>query len=346
MIQYYLFNMIHKRIFYFLCVLILLNSCTSNPLDVDISNIPISINYIDLDSLLTTNDSVHISKKLASLDLNEKSIINFDLQNCIGLGNVNDSNFYSRLQLFLKDPYIIRLENTIDQTIRKRRTILEQVLNNSFSHLKFHFPNGKIPNNIIYMNSLFTDKIYCSDREIGIGVENYLGPDKSVVKELPNEEFFQWMKDGMNINYLSRDVLSYWIQKHYVPNTNQTLIEQMIYWGKVIYLLEASFPDVEKNILLRYSKQHYQWANKNELEAWKYLVGEELIFSTNEREISNFIHEGPFTVGLSDKSPDRMGQFIGWKMVQLYMEKNSDLKLDKLINVPFNSILQSYSVDN
>jgi hypothetical protein len=346
LIQYYLFNMIQKRFFYFLFLPILFSSCTSNSLDVDVSSIPISIEYFDLDSLLISNDSIQISRKLKALDLNDKSLIYFDLNNCIGLGNLDDSTFFKRLNLFLNDPYIIRLEKTIDNTFRVKRNTFENEINTSFAHLKYHFPNGKIPLNITFINSLFTDKIYCSETEIGIGVENYLGSNKSVVKELPIEEFFQWRKDGMNSNYLSRDVLISWIQKHYLEDKKGSLIEQMIYWGKVIYLLEACFPKQEKNILLRYTKQHYDWANNNEIEAWKYLVGEELVFSTNEREIANFINEGPFTVGISDKSPDRMGQFLGWRMVHLFMQHNTNVKIESLIHVPYNIILQSYSVDN
>ena len=52
--------------------------------------------------------------------------------------------------------------------------------------------------------------------------------------------------------------------------------------------------------------------------------------------------EGPFTPGLPEKGPDRLGQFLGWRMVQQYMENNSDLTLEELKEVGYNTILQAY----
>jgi uncharacterized protein YjaZ len=48
---------------------------------------------------------------------------------------------------------------------------------------------------------------------------------------------------------------------------------------------------------------------------------------------------------LPKESPDRLGQYIGWKMVQKYMEQNPDLPLEKLLNIPFAQIMQAYKID-
>ena len=58
-----------------------------------------------------------------------------------------------------------------------------------------------------------------------------------------------------------------------------------------------------------------------------------------------YFNEAPFTKGLPKESPDRLGQYIGWKMVRKYMEQHSDLPLEKLLNVPFAQIMQAYKID-
>ena len=75
----------------------------------------------------------------------------------------------------------------------------------------------------------------------------------------------------------------------------------MIFWGKVLYLVEAGLPEEEKNLILRYSKEQIEWAQNHEFEIWKYLIDEEMLFNTDEKLIANMISPGPFTIGLPDK---------------------------------------------
>ena len=57
------------------------------------------------------------------------------------------------------------------------------------------------------------------------------------------------------------------------------------------------------------------------------------------------INPGPTTSGLPEKAaPDRMGQFIGYRMVKNYVEE-SQLDLNVLVEVPYNDILQSYEIE-
>jgi uncharacterized protein YjaZ len=57
------------------------------------------------------------------------------------------------------------------------------------------------------------------------------------------------------------------------------------------------------------------------------------------------LNEGPFTVGLPEKSPDRLGQFLGWKIVREFMEQNESISFNELIKLPYNTILQSYEIE-
>ena len=78
---------------------------------------------------------------------------------------------------------------------------------------------------------------------------------------------------------------------------------------------------------------------------WKYIVEQKYLFKIDELIASNFLKEAPFTTGLPNKSPDRIGQFIGWRMVQNYMTKN-EITLNELLKVPYNTILQEYEIEN
>ena len=330
--------------FYFSTLLVILTSCTSNRLDVDVSRTNVNISFVNLDSLLFNIPKTSIPQVLGPYAGNSNGVLAYQLVHCLGIGGFKDSSSLNRIEIFRSDPYIKRLESKISNLGNTKKDLQLQLID-GFKHLYFHLSEVPLPKQIYYINSLFVSNVYCSDREIGIGLERYLGPEETVIEELPSQEFFQWMKDGMLKEYIPRDVLSEWISTNIVEEVNGTFAEKLIRWGKIMYLTESAFPEMEKHILLRYTKNGYAWADHNEKTIWKYIVNQNLLFSKNERDHANFLNEGPFTVGLPEKSPDRLGQFLGWKIVHEFMEKNESISMKDLINLPYNTILQSYEIE-
>jgi len=334
-----------KRIFFcFSSLLIIFTSCTSNRLDIDVSKSKLQIPFVNLDSLLVHTNKSDISVVFDKYAGASDGVLAYQLVHCLGIGGFKDSSSLNRIDIFRNDPYIKRLEAHISQTFHFKIDLQNQIID-GFKHLAYHLPSQNFPKQIFYINSLFVSNVYSSDSEVGIGLERYLGPHTDVVKELPSQEFFQWMKDGMLKEYIPRDVLAEWIATNVVPEDEGTFAEKMIRWGKIIYLTEAAFPEIDKHVLFRYTKNGYAWADHNEASIWKYIVNQDLLFSKNERDQANFLHEGPFTVGLPEKSPDRLGQYLGWKIVHEFMQKNESVSISKLIKLPYNTILQSYEIE-
>jgi len=319
-------------------------SCSHNRLDIDVSKSKLEIPFINLDSLLVHTNKSDISVVFDKYAGASDGVLAYQLVHCLGIGGFKDSSSLNRIEVFRNDPYIKRLESNISHTFLFKNDIQNQIID-GFKHLAFHLPSQNFPKQIFYLNSLFVSNVYCTDSEVGIGLERYLGPNTDVIKELPSQEFFQWMKDGMLKEYIPRDVLAEWIATNVVPEEEGTFAEKMIRWGKVIYLTEAAFPEIDKHVLFRYTKNGYAWADHNEASIWKYIVNQDLLFSKNERDHANFLHEGPFTVGLPEKSPDRLGQYLGWKIVHEFMQKNESVSISKLIKLPYNTILQSYEIE-
>lgn len=327
-------------LFYFL-FLFLLFGCSHQP---DLSSISLKISKVNLDQLEfeSTSDSV----KLVNLEIGSKEVLDFQFNSCLSIGSVRDSGTFNRLQLFKNDPYIKQLNRELVTTVYPQINQIHEELIISFKYLRYYFPQIVVPKSIIYYNSLYHANIFCGKKELGIGIECYLGPNSPSVKKLPTQEFFQWLKNSMRLEYLKRDALSAWIISNYIPDNSTSVVENMIRWGKIIYLVERCLPEDDQNYLLRYSKEKFNWAEKNERLIWKYLVNEQLLFSKNDRDISFLINEGPFTIGLPEKSPDRLGQYIGWKMVHDYMEEHENTSLRDLVNTPYNSILQTYNSED
>ncbi|MCJ8292216.1 MAG: hypothetical protein HRT58_20230 [Crocinitomicaceae bacterium] len=331
-----------KSIFLTSLLLLVLFACGNDPLDIDTSNVQIDISYVDMDEAFRTSDSTTLVKVVNDYKNEIKDVYEYEFGHCLNIGDVSDSSVFGAVSDFLADKYIKRLEQRIASQF-KNKAAIQTKISGGFTYLKAHFPKEKYPEHVVFLNSLFRSSAASFESDVAVGLEQYLGPKTDVIQELPTNEYYQWYKDGMEVKFLERDVLASWISANHLPTPKSgSLAELMIYWGKVIYFVEASFPQVDKEIIIRYAKVDYEWALKNESSYWQYLVDQKLLFVLDERTKANMLQEGPFTPGLPEKGPDRLGQFLGWRMVQQYMANHSDLPLSELKNIGYNDILQEY----
>ncbi len=336
-----------KPIFQFLyfkiLFLLILNACTHKPFDISVKNIKINTRFNNLDSALRVSSDSELLTLKSSFKKQKSDILDYDVSYCFGINMKSDTSFTNGLKRFYKDDYIKRLTKTI-QKKHGYYTHEKQKLVTAFKRLKVFFPKETIPRKISFINSLFSSSVLCTENEIAIGVERYLGPHEKVIQELPNQQFYTWIKKSMKKEYLVRDVVAGWLMTHYCKETTENYASEMIRWGKILYFTEASLPDQKKHLILRYSKNQYDWACKSEGMFWKYLVDNELLFKTDEKTRANLLSEGPFTSGLPEESPDRLGQFLGWRIVKQYM-KNHKISLEKLNKVSYNELLQNYKAN-
>ncbi len=326
----------------FILSLLVSSSCTHNPLNVNADTVEVDLSFVNLDSIFVHTNEADLAPVILNSGILKNEILAYELGQCLGVGPLTDSGTVSRIKMFVSDPFVARVEVRIAEKFEDLAP-RKKVLIDGFKHLKYHFPKGNFPKNIVFLNSHFASNVFCTEQEVGVSLERYLGAETDVIKELP-DPIFQWIKDKMDAQYLERDVLTAWIMTHFVPESKGNTAEQMIYWGKIIYLTEAAFPKVDKNIIMRYSKEDMDWANENEYSFWQYLVKEKMLFSENERDQMNFLSDAPFTAGLPEKGPDRLGQFMGWKMVRSFMKANPKMSLADMIQVPYNQILQEYEI--
>ncbi len=326
----------------FILGLVITFSCTHNPLDVNTEKVSVDLKFINLDSIFVHSNEQKLTTDILTSGILEDEILAYELGQCLGVGPLSDSGTVQRIKVFVNDPYVERVERRIAEKFANLSERKNKI-HDGFKHLKYHFPQGNYPKNIVFLNSHFASNVFCTEHEIGVSLERYLGAETDVIKELP-DPIFQWIKDKMDAQYLERDVLTAWIMTHYIPEIKGNTAEQLIRWGKIIYLTEAAFPKVDKHIILRYSAEDYKWAEDNEYAFWNYLVKEKMLFSSNERDQMNFLNDAPFTVGLPEKGPDRLGQFIGWKMVKSFLKVNPKMSLAEMLEVPYNQILQEYEI--
>jgi hypothetical protein len=324
-------------------IALLISSCANDPLDVDASDVKVNIGFVNMDSIWSKSNGRDFLKADADFRARIPEMYEYELGYCLRVGRISDTALINSLTQFKNDPFMSRVGKAIKREFKDLSSVKAELLD-GFRHVKYHLPSAKLPTNIVFMNSVFTSSAFSSQKEIGIGLERYLGEKSAVIEDLPNDMFFGWIKEGMDRRYLVRDAFSSWIMTHYIPETDGNLAEQIIRWGKILYLTEAAIPDAPESIIPRYSEEDYKWALENEYSLWKYLVDQKMLFKIDELNKTNLLNEGPFTPGLPEKGPDRLGQFLGWRMVRKYMEVK-DITVEELMNVPYTEIIVEYEID-
>lgn len=203
-----------------------------------------------------------------------------------------------------------------------------QEIEDLFRHIKFYFPKTRTPKvvTLIYEMDYNTKAIY-ADSLVLISLEMYLGK---------NHKFYQdpaYLKQNFEKNQMLPDIASSFAMTKIPGPNDKTLLSQMIYAGKELYLKDLLLPEYSDADKIGYSPEQIIWCNENESYMWSYFIEEKLLYSTDSKLGNRFINNAPFSkfyLEIDNDTPGRVGTWIGWQIVRSYM-KNNDVSLQRLL---------------
>jgi hypothetical protein len=313
-----------------------------NPLDVDVSAIEAEVKIERLDELLFTASPGDIDKIHHDLLKKHGELWEAYFSAMLKAGPAQDSLAPVYLDRFVNDETMKSLYKDIKKEFPDLDW-LEKELEDAFRHLKYYYPDAKIPSIVTY-NSVFNYGVATFEDQIGIGLDMYLGPENQFVKNISIQDIPQFVKDKMKKEYIVVDVMRGWFENVYMePPSERDFLSRIVYEGKILYALDALLPNTPDHIKIRYTPDELGWCIENENNIWRDIIDKKMLYSTNEEDIMKFIIEGPFTSGMPQNSPARVGSWLGWRMVRAYMKENKDLKLPDLVKEQnARKILKSY----
>ena len=202
--------------------------------------------------------------------------------------------------------------------------------------LKFEeiFPEFKKPK-VITLNSLskYEERIIYVDSLLLISLDSYLG--KSFYTELPD-----YISLNMSKEYISNDIAEKISQSFVYKPNDRSLLAEMIYHGKILFLIKHLTPLNKNYIKFHSSLKKINWAEENEYNIWSFFIENNLLFNTRNDLKSRFIYFSPFSkfnLDIDKDSPGSIGKWLGYKIVNSYM-KNNDISLTQLAREDFYKI--------
>ena len=303
-------------------------ACNKNKFDVDISDIDAEVKLIRFDKELFSVPSDSLRSFVPILDKKHNEFLDIFGNQIIKIGGTNNTLFVGLLQQFVTDYNIMQVKKDVDKEFSDMSEI-ETQLTNGFKYYKYYFPNKNIP--AIYTSITgFNQSIIISDSILGIGLDKYLGKGYKFYNGM---QIPIYMQTNMEKEFITPDcfrAIAVAEFPYYDSITN--LSTMMVYEGKIQYFLDAILPNTPDSLKLRYTAKQLKWLDDSEKSMWEYLIDKKSLFSTDFMEIKRFTGEAPFTAAFSNDSPPRTGNWLGYKIVCAYMERNPELSLKDLMN--------------
>ena len=204
-----------------------------------------------------------------------------------------------------------------------------------FRHIKFYFPKTKTPKVITLINEMdYHTKAVYADSLVLISLELYLGKDHKFY------EFPEYLKQNFERNQMMPDIVSSFALTKVPPPTDKTLLSEMIYTGKGLYLKDVLLPEYIDADKMGYSPEQIKWCQENEGYMWRYFIEEKLLYSADSKLPNRFINVAPFSkfyLEIDNESPGRVGSWVGWQIVRSFM-KNNEVSLQQLLQMDATEI--------
>ena len=250
------------------------------------------------------------------------------VEDILGIPAADTAYLAEQLPLFLNDTmYGFRQTNARESEVFANVTDLESALSTAFGRICYLYPETEVPSFYLFVSG-FQTPIYFGDDLIGIGGDMYLGSDY----EYYNRVVYDYQKQTMRKECIPVDVVSAFLFRTLpYTSTKSRLLDQMLYRGKVMYLTAQIFDELPPYEVMGWTKEQWNWCAENEEAIWHLVMDKRDLFKTESLVLTGYLNDGPFTSEVSQDAPGRLGIWLGWRIVESYMEHNKDVNLQELM---------------
>jgi hypothetical protein len=188
-----------------------------------------------------------------------------------------------------------------------------------FGQFTNEFPSYPLPELTTFFGG-FNYGVVTYDDNIAIGLENFLGANSKFYQFLGDPEYLRFQKQK---KFILSNVMEVWFNEHFQQYLGgRDLLSHIIHKGKVMYFIDKMLVDISLEDKFRFTKSQMDWVIENEASIWQFLVHEDMLFSKKEIEFRSFVNYAPFAKGMPQEAPGRVAYYIGYKMVNEYMNNN------------------------
>ncbi|MEZ5046063.1 MAG: hypothetical protein R2831_03635 [Chitinophagaceae bacterium] len=303
-----------------------------------LSQIDLPLTSYRFDSALYSIDTSHLLQGIEQLGLAQPDFTSLFFQQITGFEKHGlDQDFIKAVHHFLTYKDYRNLYDSVQKKYPQVKDI-DQKLETLFKHIHYYFPEEKWQQVYYFISGLNQWSAITYDSIVGVGLDMHLGKDFPFYQSA-NLGFAQYQIDRFEKEYIPINVAKVIYENKYpfVPE-NSTLLDMMIQKGKQMQFLAYTMPDTKANLLLGYTPEQLKWCEDNERMIWNFFAAKKLLYATQWQEIFRYINDGPTSTGMPPESPGNIGTWIGWRIIQHYMNEHPEKTLPNVLNEKQNSL--------
>ena len=320
-----------KKILLIAVVLVALTSCQKERSYWAKDLEPQHIEIVRFDQALMNVHEASVAQDIKVLYDEYPTFMPLWVEEILGIPAADTAYLEKALPEFLNDTiYGFKATNAKEQSVFADVTDIEKELSKAFARIQYLYPETEIPSLYLFISG-FQTPIYFGDELIAIGGDMYLGSDY----EYYNRVVYEYQKQTMRKECIPVDVISAFLF-HTLPytSTKSRLLDQMLYRGKIMYLVAQIFDRLPEYEIMGWKKEQLNWCIKNERAIWHLVMDKRDLFKTESLVLTSYLNDGPFTSEVSQEAPGRLGIWLGWRIVESYMAHNENVTLQELMAEP------------
>lgn len=302
----------------------------------DLSKIQLEIKIERFDQSIDSLTIHNLTEKHALWQKKYNQFYGDFIMHMLQVGNLQDTmELFNNYRKILQNRDFAALKKNVSQ-VYPNLNLQEKQLTDAFKHLKFYFPDIQIPRFISFFSG-FTVQSPINENYIGIGLDMFLGANSSfypaLVKSIPLYISRRFTPE----NITPRTVETY-LRQELFPESKQgnpSMLDLMLYNGKIMYLLDRSMPLLADSLKIGYTTAQMNWAKDYEKDVWAWFLAEDLLYETDYYKIQKHFGEAPFTpeLGSHNESAPKLGVYLGWQIVKKYMNEHPRTSLIDLLQI-------------
>ena len=202
-------------------------------------------------------------------------------------------------------------------------------LSSAFYHYNLAFPNKLIPTIVTFFGG-FNYIAIATDSTLGIGLEMFLENNNYYTNLI--HKFPIYMHHQFHPEYLASVAINGWLESEF-PVTYDSFLSQMIHFGKIKYALNEFLVDAPPHLIMGFTEAQMEWCKNSEFSIWKFLIEQGLLYSSDQFLIRKYMNPAPYSKGMPRESPGQVANWIGWNIVDEFMQNNSEVTISELFQI-------------
>ena len=176
---------------------------------------------------------------------------------------------------FFSDSTLFHLYKDVENRFSDTSPI-EKELSVACSFFAANLPALKTPQVYFHVSGL-NQNVVAGENILSLSIDKYLGEEYPLYKEI----FYDYQRKTMLPERAAFDLcMGYLLSEFPYKGNDEVLLNKMLYWGKIRYILSKAFPGKDKPFIMGYTPEELLWCEQNEAGIWKQIVGKNIFTRT------------------------------------------------------------------